>query len=370
MYLADTSGGALAKAVTGAGPVPGETVMILLGEKDKLHIPSFVEELNREGINFFGALFPAIVHGRKSYEQGAIVKRFSSSTGPLLVREPGKGPLPAELQVPAGREGKTTALVIVDGLALSIATFLTDLYGVLGNTVGYLGGGAGSLSLRQGPCIFTPRGFFQDAAVVTLLDHPVKLGVRHGWEKVGGPLVATQTDGNRVRQLNWRRAFDVYREFVEADSGQALTKDNFFALAKGYPFGMLKQYDESVVRDPIAVDDDGALLCVGEVPDNSVLDILKGSPASLIAAAGQAAADCRLPEGSRAGSVLLFDCISRVLFMEEQFEGELVAISHRLEEDGVDLEPLGALTLGEISSYGDGFLEFFNKTVVSGVLYE
>jgi len=31
---------------------------------------------------------------------------------------------------------------------------------------------------------------------------------------------------------------------------------------------------------------------------------------------------------------------------------------------------MGMLTLGEISSYGEEFLEFFNKTIVVGILYE
>ena len=35
-----------------------------------------------------------------------------------------------------------------------------------------------------------------------------------------------------------------------------------------------------------------------------------------------------------------------------------------------NLHSVGILTLGEISSFGDRYLEFFNKTIVSTVLYE
>ena len=55
------------------------------------------------------------------------------------------------------------------------------------------------------------------------------------------------------------------------------------------------------------------------------------------------------------------DCISRVLFMEDNFKKELEAVS-----DGVFT--FGALTIGEIASMGDAYLEFYNKTAVVAVL--
>jgi len=44
-------------------------------------------------------------------------------------------------------------------------------------------------------------------------------------------------------------------------------------------------------------------------------------------------------------------------------------VEHRIQNAHSALVPEGILSLGEISSYGDGYIEFFNKTIVVGVLY-
>ena len=57
-------------------------------------------------------------------------------------------------------------------------------------------------------------------------------------------------------------------------------------------------------------------------------------------------------------------CISRILFLEEDFQKELNKIVDTLRSKHPKISVSGALTLGEISSFGNGYLEFYNKTVV------
>ena len=66
---------------------------------------------------------------------------------------------------------------------------------------------------------------------------------------------------------------------------------------------------------------------------------------------------------------IIIDCISRTLFLEEEFPKELAAITEAMpNSDGKETLPQGVLSLGEISSGGDGYLEFYNKTLVVGIL--
>ncbi|EQD46615.1 hypothetical protein B1A_14553 [mine drainage metagenome] len=53
------------------------------------------------------------------------------------------------------------------------------------------------------------------------------------------------------------------------------------------------------------------------------------------------------------------DCISRALFLEQDFRQELAVIHS-------PAPMLGALTIGEIANSGQDYLEFYNKTAVVG----
>jgi len=326
------------------------------------------EALNALDIAFFGGIFPGIISGNQRFEEGVIIKVWNDATQPFLIKGLDEKGWDFPYLLPHIQSGKTLMLTLVDGLTTNIADFLISLYHIAGNSARYFGGGAGSLSLKQMPCVFTNEGVFQDAAIICLVNQEVRLGVKHGWQKVAGPLVATRTDKNVIHELNWQPAFEVYKGIVEEDSGRTFMEDNFFDIAKGFPFGIFKENQEDIVRDPIAKSETGALICVGEVPENTVLNILKGESEALIHSAAEAALGSSDKE-KVLKDVFVVDCISRVLFLEERFPQELQAIRDGLGEPGKDIVPEGILSLGEISSYSDGLLEFFNKTIVVGSLY-
>ena len=221
------------------------------------------------------------------------------------------------------------------------------------------------MSLVQQPCLFSPEGVFQDVALLCPVPLKASIGVKHGWEQIFGPVVATRTEGNTVYELNWEPAFEVYAKIVSEDAGQEIREDNFFSIAKAYPFGIYREREEYVVRDPL-IAKDGAIICVGEVPENTVLNILKGDNDTLLKAAKQAASEA-IPEESIT-ELFVVDCISRALFLEDDFEKEIEEIAGASPSK----KPSGILSLGEIASeQGGGALTFFNKTiVVSALQYE
>ncbi len=350
-------------------PVPEtHAAMLFFAETNCLDINMLVGELNVLNINFFGGIFPSLIFGDRNFNEGVLINIFPIVNKPYLITGLDK----AKINFPCFKnlpiyESNFTGIVLIDGFASSIGAFLSEMYDCFGNGINLIGGGAGSLSLKQQPCLFNNDGLFQDAAIICLVEMNSKIGIKHGWKTLEGPFIATKTEKNIIKELNWRPAFDVYKEVVENDSNQIFTSDNFFDIAKAYPFGMAKGSKEIVVRDPIMVNENEELICVGEVAENTALEILKGRSETLLEAAEQITSFCDMEE-EQFGNALIFDCISRSLFLGDDFEKELSAIQERV---GVckNEKICGVLTLGEIASSGVGSPEFYNKTIVLGILY-
>lgn len=363
MYIPDSTVDEMATLIR--DHAQGRTSILSVGEHTQVDLRALISRLKEEGLNFIGGIFPKVIHDHSIHDRGIVQNTFENALQVFTVEglQARSFHVP---EIPLNAEKSYTLLTFVDGLTPHISHYLLELYSQFGSEVNYLGGGAGSLSLEQMPCVFTQNGILQDAAVCCLIERDVSLAVRHGWEKIAGPLIVTRAKGNVVEELNWQNAFEVYREIVENHSGKRFSATNFFDIAKGYPFGIVREYTEDVVRDPISVNGEGHITCVGEVEENTFLDILQGKQESLISAAGTAVKEC-LEKSDQPSKAIIIDCISRALFLEDDFEQELQAVIGPLKIKNPDISIAGALTLGEISSFGQGLIQFFNKTIVVGL---
>jgi hypothetical protein len=263
-------------------------------------------------------------------------------------------------------EGINSAILLIDAMVSETDLLLKKVYGLLNNQINIVGGGAGFMSFEQQPCIFTNDGMFDDGAILALMGNKSKIGVKHGWEVFAGPFIATSTEKNVIKELNWRPAYEVYQEVIEADSDNKFTENNFLDIAKIFPFGIYKEGAEFVVRDPIAINEAGEIVCISEVPENSTLQILTGDPEKLIFAARDVATQT-IQEDDTANCLMVFDCITRVMYLDKQFEEELKAM--KSVYNGKHCKIRGVSTLGEIASSGMGFVDFYNKTIVASSLY-
>lgn len=329
--------------------------ILLVGEHSEIDIEEIVQKCNDEGIVIAGGIFPMVIHNEAHLDAGIIIKSVKTTGRPHLIKDVSQ---PFFDELPDLLDETRTSIVLVDGLSSDISTFLETLYSKYWNQISYVGGGAGSLSLQRQKCIFTNEGFYENAGLVLLSEWETSLGVKHGWEKIAGPFVANKTDGNKILEINWRPAFEVYQEAVEKYTDQRFDSSDFFDIAKGFPFGIYREGQEDIVRDPISRDGN-ALVSIGKVERNTSLNILKGHNENLIESAGQAAAQASHPAIK---DTFVVDCISRVLYLGDDFQEELKAVKSVLNRGDQALE--GMLSLGEISSGVNGYLEFYNKTIV------
>jgi len=73
-----------------------------------------------------------------------------------------------------------------------------------------------------------------------LLSHHPGAVVEHGYVAPERMISATSTNGNRIIDIDWRPAFDVYREVAKMQFGVEINRDNFYRYAVHFPFGIVR----------------------------------------------------------------------------------------------------------------------------------
>lgn len=335
-------------------------------DSDIKSILCFVADVNKGDISYLnevfrstsktiaGGVFPGIIHNSEKKDEGAIFIGLdyemnlhladlnNSDSIYNFVSEASESP-DFDIQ---------TLLVFTDAFAPYKDEFMQSLYDVYGNSVNYLGGGCGSLEMISKPVVITNHGVSANTAVFAQIGKRLSVGCAHGWQEISAPMKITEANGNEVLSIDWKPAFSVYKELINAHSGQEISVDNFFSIAKSYPFGMAKIDSEFVVRDPLFTNGN-SITIVDKIPTGELVYLLNGNEANLLKGAADAASSAKLNDLE---GLLCIDCISRVLFLEDNFNKELKAISST---------PLtGFLAIGEIANSGNAFLEIYNKTVV------
>jgi hypothetical protein len=335
-------------------------ILIFCCDYSKQHFSFFDKFLKNIEVKVCGGIFPSVVYDGQVLEKGIVVVPVLIPVDIHLYQElsdASEGCFEFDFKL----SNCQSLLVLVDGLARNIDCALGQIFQRFGQSLSVFGGGAGSLSFEQKDCLFTNQGLKMDAMLVMAMQHKWDLAIGHGWEVLEGPFLANQVDDNRILQLNFEPAAYLYKSVVEKYDGRLFEDHEFFELARTYPFGLERLDDDILVRDPVTIEND-SLVCVGKVPENTMLYILKGEDDKLISAAVAAVKNTVKQHTPSTG--LLFDCISRKLFLTDKFDQELGEMSAALGDNSV---LIGALVLGEIASGLSGTIYFHNKTAVMAV---
>lgn len=341
-------------------------LLVLLPEAEKSKIPLLQDHCQKRGVALVGAVFPALIVGGDFKTQGgwclSSKEKLPSFLIPNMTRPAREAAWAIGTQVASVLDGYTytpTLYMIFDGLVPNISSILDALYLQLADRVSYAGVNAGSETFQPMPCVFDTYTSMGEGVLCLLLPGGGTV-LRHGYPAPERVMNATATEGNRILQLDWQPAFEMYQAIIQAEYGVHLTQENFYEYAVHFPFGILQASREVLVRIPVARADDGSLFCIGEVPENSLLVLLKapqGSPCmhELVGALSEA-------NGSLAQQQLLtFYCAGRRMHLGE---GALQELQQLQDLTGVR-QMAGALSLGEIgSTYEGGYPMFHNATLV------
>lgn len=352
---------------------PTVGVLALLPEAEKEQVAMLQAACRRAGVPVVGALFPALIAGGQFVTQGVWLLQLDTMPRYILQADLPTDPegvqatcdaLAERIAADAQGHDEVTLFMVFDAMVPNVGSVLDELYLRLANRVHYAGVNAGSETFTPMPCLFDSERVVQGGVLMLVLSAHHGAILEHGYHAPEQTVYATSTEGNRIAQIDWRPAFDVYRELVRQQYGVEVTAQNFYEHAVHFPFGIVRANHHVVVRIPVALHEDGSLFCVGEVPANSVLTLLQSPAVDTQETLQVLATGLQALNGSTGGrELLLFYCAGRRMHLGiEAATRELGAFAAQMG----GASTAGALSLGEIGgSTLHGYPLFHNAALLA-----
>jgi len=255
-------------------------------------------------------------------------------------------------------------MLLTDGLAGDQQEIVRGAYSVAGAGVPLVGGCAGDDLKMESTYQLHGHQVLEDAVVSAAIgsDEPIGIGVRHGWQRVGEPMLVTDSTENVVKAIDDRPALDVYLERLNAPADVRSDSAAFINFAQTHPLGLDRQGGEDHVRFiGDANFEDRSLACIARVPQGGLAWLMEGSDESVLAATDAACADALgALDGRPPAGILAFDCIARRGVLGD--EG-VAAEVNRVAQHSDGAPVAGFYTYGEIART-QGVTGFHNQTLV------
>jgi hypothetical protein len=192
-------------------------------------------------------------------------------------------------------------------------------------------------------------------------DSPLGIGVRHGWSRVGDPMLVTASSGNRVLTLDDQPALDVYLDRLDAPAEARTDPAAFTRFAMTHPLGLSRRSGEEVRFVAEAGFEDRSIGCIAEVPQGGLAWMMEGDAESVLTATDAACTDALdALEGNPPIGLIAFDCIARRGVLGDAGVADEVS---RIGRHAGGAPVAGFYTYGEIARTR-GISGFHNQTLV------
>jgi hypothetical protein len=255
-------------------------------------------------------------------------------------------------------------LLLTDGLAGDQQEIVRGAYSVAGAGIPLVGGCAGDDLRMETTYQLHGHQVLRDAVVSAGIgsDEPIGIGVRHGWRRVGDPMLVTGSSENRVHTLDDRPALDVYLERLNPPPPVWQDAAAFTKFAATHPLGLDRPAGEDHVRFiGDANFEERSLGCIARVPQGGLAWLMEGDDESVLTATDAACTDALAAlDGRKPAGVLAFDCIARRGVLGEEGVGIEV---ERVAQHTQGAPVAGFYTYGEIART-QGITGFHNQTLV------
>lgn len=281
--------------------------------------------------------------------------------------------LARDIQKNAGGELPKACIILPDGLTGNGADVVRGVLDIFGQNFMVAGGSAGDDYQFKQTFQYIGDTVLTGSVVGVGLygNFSFGVGVRHGWIAIGSSRKATRSKGNILYELDGKPAISIYEEYFGKDKVLIDNREPFAKLAVTYPLGIpAPNQDGYLIRDPLSVDENGAIICAAEIPEGSEVFLMIGSKEEAIDAAVDAAQKAMSQlQGKQPKAAILFNCIARKKLLMTKKQEEVDKIRKILGE-GVPL--MGFYTYGEQAPLGGEVVtcSFHNETDVIFILAE
>lgn len=263
-------------------------------------------------------------------------------------------------------------LIFSDGLSESTSRLIEGLQNILGKSFPFIGGGSSAprgasddLRFKQ-TFQFYNEHLLNKSAVAALFAGKLAygIGIRHGWKPLGKIRAITDSSANVIKKIDGGKASGLYEDYF----AKTLTelKKEILPINTLYPIGMyLEGEKEYLLRNVIALNDDGSIVTQGGVPRGSAVRLMIGTKESCLEAARQAAMQVKTALRDKPiGLAIIISSASRAYLLGRNIDAEIKAVKTVL---GPNIPLAGFYSygqyapLGSLSYYGQTYLH--NQTL-------
>ncbi len=265
-------------------------------------------------------------------------------------------------------------LLYIDGLTgvgeeIALATSLRF------SDVSLVGGGAVDMGMKN-TFVFMNDEAATDAAALCLIFSKKEMGmsVTHGMMPTFGPLKVTKAKDNIVFELNNRPAWEVWKETIAKDARKRYGIDvsrvstrleDIMPVLMDYQPGLKINEEHYKVRGAFSVTDEGALVFMCGVVEDSEIYIMTCTTESLIDAAKRGGKEAVRSLGEKPSGAIIVDCAARGILLGNNFPKAIEEL-----RNGINAPLLGFEAMGEICMAAGQFSGFHNATMVALALPE
>lgn len=255
-------------------------------------------------------------------------------------------------------------IMLTDGFIRGQEDILRGAYGVLGARIPMFGGASADGWRFQRTYQLHGDQVLTDAVVGATIasDSPIAISVRHGWRKIGEPMIVTSCGEGRVHTLDDEPAMDVYLRRLRAPQETYRDAAAFSKFALSRPVGVDRRNGEEVRNFSTEVDMEGRSLGGGgDIPQGSLIWVMEGDEASILDAATDACSAALAGLGGlpSVGMLTLSCAALRAVLGDDGITRE----GARLSTAAGEVPFAGFYTYGEIART-KGIDGFHNQTIV------